>query len=196
MSAEWDWFGGLNLGIFPLNKTVMERSPTPLQWVHTWIGFNTIKPLTPEGWFEEGHRWLGVKNNGDAIWIPYHSKVTFLWAPDPSVKNLVLIQLREAVQKWPDALHLFIWPNLMLPIWGILIYKVVELVVYVPPGSKFLPTSMQEYFVLSLFPLSSLAGPGGSGGHPRFWNQEVRCLTCYGKVQVIQRVFWSNFGYS
>ena len=56
-------------------------------------------------------------------------------------------------------------------------YKVADLVVYAPPGSKFFPTLMHKSFVLHLiFPLF-LTGPDALGVHPRFWNWEGWCLT-------------------
>ena len=38
-----------------LNKIAFECLATLLPWVQTWIGVINTKPLTPDGWFEEGH---------------------------------------------------------------------------------------------------------------------------------------------
>ena len=52
---------GSILDFVPLNKTAFERLVSLLPWLQTWIGVNNIEPLTPEGWFEEGHRMKGEK---------------------------------------------------------------------------------------------------------------------------------------
>ena len=54
---------------------------------------NKDEPLTPEGWFEEGHGFKGGNKNDNVIWMTYHSKSTFLWEPATSVADLVLRQL-------------------------------------------------------------------------------------------------------
>ena len=66
---------------------------------------NNIEKLTPEVWFEEGRVRKEINKNDDGIRIPYHYKGTFLWVPSPSVADLVLRQLRDAVDKLPNSLH-------------------------------------------------------------------------------------------
>ena len=70
------WSGSI-LYFLPLNKTAFELSVSLLPWVWTCIGVNNIKPLTPEGWFEEGRVFKGGNKNDDGICMPYHSKRTF-----------------------------------------------------------------------------------------------------------------------
>ena len=50
--------------------------------------------------------------------------------------DLVLRQLGEAVHKRTNRLHVFIFPNLMVLVWGRLIFKIADLVVYGPPGGR------------------------------------------------------------
>ena len=139
---------GSILGFVPLNETAFERSETLFTWVQKWIGVNNIEPLTPEGWFDEGHGMQGGNKNGDGIWMPYHMKNTFLWSPAPSVSDLVLRKLWEAVHKQPNSLHVFIYPELIMTIRGRLMFNMADLVVYVPPREKFWPSSMHELLVI------------------------------------------------
>ena len=66
--------------------------------------------------------------------------------------ELALRQLWEAVQKWPNSLHVFICLKLMVTVWGRLLFKMSDLVVYSPPGGNFWLLSMHESFVLSFTP--------------------------------------------
>ena len=152
-----------------LNGTAFERYGSILPWICTWIGLNNIEPLNPEGWFEEVHGFNRGNNIDNSIWMPYHSKGSFLWVPAPSVEDLLLSQLGEAVHKRANRLHVFICTKLMMPVWGRLLFKMADLVVYGPPEAKFWPSSMYESFVLGLFSPSSHTGIGGSGVHPKFW---------------------------
>ena len=52
---------GSILDFFTLNETSFENSVSFLPWIWTWIGVNNIEPLTPEGWFKEGHGFKGGK---------------------------------------------------------------------------------------------------------------------------------------
>ena len=83
---------------------------------------------------EWDNRMKGGNKSGDGIWMPYHLKGIFKWAHAPSVAYLVLRKLEEAVNKWPKILHECICTNLMMPVWGRLLFKLSELVVYIPSG--------------------------------------------------------------
>ena len=63
------------------------------------------------------------------------------------MSDLVLRQLWEAVHKRTNSLHVFICPKFMIPMYGRLLFKMDDLVVYVPPGEMFWPSSMHESFV-------------------------------------------------
>ena len=52
------------------------------------------------------------------------------------------------MHKRPNSLNSFICPKLMMPVWGSILFKMAELVVYGPPGAKFWPSSMHELFVI------------------------------------------------
>ena len=63
----------------------------------------------------------------------------------------MLRKIGEAVRKWPNGLHVFIFPKIMIPMWGRLLFKVDDLVVYDSPGGKFWSFSMHKLFVLVFF---------------------------------------------
>ena len=157
---------------------------------------NNIETLTPECWFEECYGMKGGKNNDDDIWMPYHYKVTFLWAPAPSVSDLVWRQFREAVHKLPNSLHVFICPKLMMPGWGRLLINIDDLLEYGPTGKCFGHPQCTSCLFLVLFTLSSHTGLVGSGGHPRLWDWEGWCIYCFMRVKGMQGVLWENLGYS
>ena len=98
----------------------------------------------------------GGKKNDYGIWTPYHSREIFLWAPTPSVADLVLRKLGEAVHKLTNSLNVFICPKLTMPVWGRPLFNMADFVVYDPPGAKFWPSSMHKLFVLGfIYPLIS-----------------------------------------
>ena len=86
-----DWIAsyGSILYFVSLNEITFESSPFMLAWLQTWIGVNNIEPLTPEGWFKECRLMKVGNKNYYGIWMPYHSKGHFLWAPASSVADLV-----------------------------------------------------------------------------------------------------------
>ena len=70
-------------------------------------------------------------------WITYHFKGKLLWAPPPTVAELVLIDLGGGGgHKFTDILHIFIYPNLILTLWGRLLYKADDLVLYTPQAGE------------------------------------------------------------
>ena len=86
--------------------------------------------------------------------MPYHYKDTFLWASAPSVADLVLRQLGEAVHKQLNSLRVFISPKLMMTVWVRLLFNISQFLVHKPPGEMFQTYSMHESFVLVfIFPL-------------------------------------------
>ena len=77
--TAWISLSGSIVDFVLLNDTSFERSVSLLPWFQILIGAYNVEPLTPEGWFEEGHGFKSGKNNDNGIWMPYHSKGTFCW---------------------------------------------------------------------------------------------------------------------
>ncbi len=51
---------GRDMQVFvDLADTAIKRHPPHLDWVLTWTKLPTLKPLTPKGWYEEGHGITG-----------------------------------------------------------------------------------------------------------------------------------------
>jgi hypothetical protein len=50
----------------------VDRHPELLDWIRTWTQSPLLVPLTPEGWFEEGHGITGGEMDSRGVWIPRH----------------------------------------------------------------------------------------------------------------------------
>ncbi len=47
------------LSFIDLAQTAVERHPPVLEWVRAWTEQPKLEPLSPEGWFDEGHGFVG-----------------------------------------------------------------------------------------------------------------------------------------
>jgi hypothetical protein len=129
-----------------LSRGGIERHPPLLDWVRSWSGRPKLEPLTPEGWFNEGHGISGGALDGNKIWIPTHCKKDqmFLWAPPPSVAEAALEELLKSRHKRTDLFHVIVLPRLMAPRWRRLFLKVCDFTFVASPGLPFWPTDMFE----------------------------------------------------
>ena len=66
----------------------------------------------------------------------------------PFSGRLGVQEIREGCKNFPKAFIVFICTKLMMMLWGRLLIKIADLVVYIPPGETFWPYSMQKSFVL------------------------------------------------
>ena len=57
-----------------------------------------------------------------------------LWAPAPSLAYLVSRKLGEAIHKQPNSLIVFIYPKLIIWVFGRMMFKMADLVLYGPTG--------------------------------------------------------------
>ena len=60
------------LSFVDLGKSAIQRHPRLLNWIHDWTGRSDLKPLTPEGWFKEGHGISGGTPDRNGVWMPTH----------------------------------------------------------------------------------------------------------------------------
>ena len=129
-----------------LAHTAIERHPPLLDWVRTWTELPKLKPLTPEGWYEEGHGITGGTLDSHKVWIPTHGDKNelFLWAPQPPVADAALEELLKARHKRTDTFHVVLIPRLMTPRWRRLFNKACDFTFVVSPGSAFWPADMFE----------------------------------------------------
>lgn len=52
------------LSFVDLGRSAVERHPPLLDWIRSWTGQEALAPLSPEGWFEEGHGIVGGDKQG------------------------------------------------------------------------------------------------------------------------------------
>ena len=62
------------LSFLDLGKTTISRHPPLLNWVRSWTRAPNLEPLTPKGWFEEGHGISGGFRDSSQVWIPTHAE--------------------------------------------------------------------------------------------------------------------------
>ena len=134
------------LSFVDLAKSAIDRHPPLLDWIRSWTCIDDLAPLTPEGWFEEGHGIVGGENDRHGVWIPKHgpSNKMFLWAPPPAVADAALEELLKARHKRTDTYHVVVLPRLMAPRWRRLFNKVCDFTFVVSPETSFWPPSMFE----------------------------------------------------
>jgi hypothetical protein len=101
--SRGDFESGISLGydlklFLPLGKSAFDVAQECLRpWIKGWMGSNYVEPLTPEGWFWDGH-------------MPgFH-----LWTPPPAAALIALKQLSRARHKRPyDSTHVVIIPRIL-----------------------------------------------------------------------------------
>jgi hypothetical protein len=111
---------GVNmLSFINLGCSAVDRHPPLLEWVRGWTGVLSLKPLTPEGWFVEGHGIVGGSLDHNGVWIPTYGKggKVFLWSPPPAIADVALEELLKARHKRTDMVHVLLIPRLMTPRW-------------------------------------------------------------------------------
>jgi hypothetical protein len=127
-------------------------SPILLPWLQSWIPSPTIQPLTPEGWFVEGHGTCGGACNPEGAWIPTMSKTNwYLWCPAPGAAECAVDQLLISRHKRPHLNHVFLCPRLLTHTWRKKLFKVADLVLELPAGlHPSWPASCHEPLILGL----------------------------------------------
>ncbi len=134
------------LSFIDLACSTVKRHPSVLTWVHSWTDRPKLEPLTPEGWFEEGHGFVGGTRDSRKIWRPTHKPRNglHLWAPPPLVVDSAHEELLKACHKRMDTFHVVLIPRLMAPWWRKLFNKACNFTFVVSPGAVFGPTDMYE----------------------------------------------------
>ena len=146
------------LSFVDLGRTALERHPPLLGWVRAWSDRATLEPLTPEGWFEEGHGIKGGYLDKHKVQIPNHEDKNQMhqWAPQPAVADATIEELLKARHKRLDTFHIVLIPRLMTPRWRRLFNKACDFNFVVSPGHSFWPDTMFEpLWVGVLLPFST-----------------------------------------
>jgi hypothetical protein len=147
------------LSFIPLDKSALERAPLGLRdWIKGWAGAST-EFFQPKGWFERGHDFMGGEVDEYGHWAPRHKSGTFVWAPPPAAVAVAIEELRKARIKRQDSLHIVIIPRLLTPEWLHQIFKVSDLVFFVPPSTSFWPGAMLELLVIGLIVSFACSAP-------------------------------------
>ena len=98
-NLEADISLGYDLRSFiPLDKTAFELAGETLEeWCKIWMGNDYTQPLTPEGWYWEGHQ-SGVH----------------VWSPPPAAALVALSEVAASRHKWPHSVtHVFLCQRLL-----------------------------------------------------------------------------------
>ena len=135
------------LSFVDLGKSATQRCPPVLDWIRSWSGQDKIKPLSPEGWYEEGHGIIGKGvHDRRKVWMPTHEPPNqwHLWCPPPAAADAAMEELAKARHKRTDTYHVIAIPRLMAPRWRRLFNKVCDFSFVVSPGPSFWPEGMFE----------------------------------------------------
>jgi hypothetical protein len=130
----------------------VERHPPLLAWIRGWTGRENLEPLTPEGWFVEGHRISEGYLDGHKVWMPSHEAKNglHLWAPQPLVADAALKELLKARHKRTNTFHVVVIPRLMSPRWRRLFNKACDFAFVVSPRPAFWPAGMHKPLLVSI----------------------------------------------
>jgi hypothetical protein len=138
----------------PLHQTAIEREPRVLEWIREWIGDNTIHPLSPEGWFDQGHGITGHTRTSSGVWLPTREVGTHLWSPPPAAADVAVEEMLRARHKDPSSMHVFVVPKLMTYKWRKRLYKEADVSFEVPVGTYFWGKPMFEKLIIAIvFPI-------------------------------------------
>ena len=55
------------LNFVDLGKDAIEWHPPLLHWIHSWTERDGLEPLTPEGWYGEGHGITGGQDGNHGV---------------------------------------------------------------------------------------------------------------------------------
>jgi hypothetical protein len=155
------------LSFIPLHSSAIDRSPTILDWVRLWTG-SELEVLTPADWFQKGHDIRGWKKAKDEPFSrPVIKAGTCGWFLPPAAADVALEQLRIARIKQQDSTHVFVCPQLFLPVRRKQLGKACDLMFSVPVGATGWPVEMCEPLLTGVcFPFLSFK-PWQFGGTPK-----------------------------
>jgi hypothetical protein len=136
------------LSFIDLAQNASERSPTLREFVTSWIKpvLGKFKILDIEEWFQEGQGIVGGERDHNGVWIPKHATNgrSYVWAPPPVIADVALEECMKAIHKRTDAYHVVLTPHLCSPLWLRMLYKLSDVVLKFPAGSRHWPSDMHE----------------------------------------------------
>jgi hypothetical protein len=142
--------------IVPLHLSPVNRDPTLLTWVASWIPVG-LSPhiLTPYEWYTTGHGVMESNTNLDGMCCPSPApySTVFVWHPAPTAAEAALEELCFSRHKRPTYWHIFLCPRLFTHTWRKRLFKFSEVTFYLTPG--FLPVTwpatQHEPIVVGIF---------------------------------------------
>lgn len=148
---------GLPLLLYvPLHLDAFTRSPLLLSWVQSWAPLPDLQPLSPEGWFWEGHGRISPMPAPHVTQEPSSGlPLVYLWSPPPAAASVAVDELALSRLKRTHLLHIFICPRLCTHSRRKKLFKIVDLVLELPPGTQAVwSIDMHEPLILAfVFPL-------------------------------------------
>jgi hypothetical protein len=185
------------LSFIPLHLSAIERSPTLLGWLNSWINQH-LEVLTPSDWYELGHDIRGWTHPGKNCLFsrPVLRKGVCGWFPPPAAADVALEQLRIARIKRQDSTHLIVMPRLLTPKWLKQLWKACDVVLSIPAGSAGWPVDMYEPVLIGIcFPFLSFK-PWQFRGAPKMFCmvRELRrvCKEEGVDPRTVLRKFWKD----
>ena len=90
--------------------------------------------------------------NVHGFWISRFKAGTFVWIPATVVARIVIEELRQAIQKRTQAVHVLGFPRLLWSDWRRHIYKSADLIIETPVVcGDILPIEMHETLMLVIY---------------------------------------------
>ncbi len=121
-----------------VHLSALDHEPGLLPWLHSWLSPIRWQLLTPFEWFTLGHQ-----------------KGTFVWSPPPAAADVALEQITTATHKRPVSIYVILFPRLLTAIWRKLLWKLFDVLFFVPTGSDIWPANHHESLFIGIcFPLS------------------------------------------
>jgi hypothetical protein len=137
------------LAFVPLHLSALDRSPSLLSWVKSWLG-DDAEFLTSDQWFSRGHGHDGGYYDENSFWRVQIKCGKFVWCPPPGAADVAVEELRKSLIKRKDSTHVFLCPRLLTPQWCRHLNKACDLVLFMPAGSEVWSSEMLEPLTIGL----------------------------------------------
>ena len=107
-----------------------------LNWIGDWTQLPNLAPLTPAGWFKEGHGIMGREKDIRGLKIQPHGTPgeLFWWVPPPAVNHAALEDLLKARHKRAYTFHFVVNHWLVRPRLRRLFNKACDFTLAVSPS--------------------------------------------------------------
>ena len=133
----------------PWGSAPIKSSPLLLDWIRDWLG-ETSELLKPMDWFSRGHDHYGGYLDTHGRWRLNIKPGIFIRDLPAVATRAALEELRKARTKRRKSTHLVVVPKLFTPLWLKQMYKVCNLVLFIPAHYPFWNESMFEPLCLGL----------------------------------------------